>query len=408
MLIMATSVCTSDDGNCKDGTQAIWVDGAITGSIFAGSIVGMLSMGYIGDMVGRNNAFLITLAVAVLGALTSVVCAYGDAETIYAVIASCRFVLGFGVGGVFPLSFAKACEDSVNAGDAGADNEEVDIIAACIAGFFQVPGAITPWFVGFLLSHSSMSVANKWRLMLALGTIPSAMAMACTWYEIQLRKKSDAGLSGSVDNSTSDSKLETGGGGLLNTRTLSSISNVPLSTMDPKYIRLLWVTGGSWFIYDVAYYGVALFAGIIVDSLKDGDDDSIASDSSYRHATTFQIYALLTGIPGGLMTVFAIKYYGPKFVQICGFTFTAIMFFIMAMSYAPLKKENADLLFFIYCMLMLSLNSGTSMTVSCIPCQIFPFAIRATCVGITAACGKLGGLVGSYMVCVKFALVIVY
>ena len=39
--------------------------------------------------------------------------------------------------------------------------------------------------------------------------------------------------------------------------------------------------GGGWFIYDVAYYGVNLFAGDILNSMN-GDDDNISSDASIR------------------------------------------------------------------------------------------------------------------------------
>ncbi len=48
-LIMSSSVCTSDDGNCKDGNQATWVDSFGSAAIFLGAIVGQLTMGWISD-----------------------------------------------------------------------------------------------------------------------------------------------------------------------------------------------------------------------------------------------------------------------------------------------------------------------------------------------------------------------
>jgi PHS family inorganic phosphate transporter-like MFS transporter len=175
-------------------------------------------------------------------------------------------------------------------------------------------------------------------------------------------------------------------------------SQLGTKLVDPKYTRLLWVTGGSWFIFDVAYYGVALFGGIIVNSLDSGDDNNVSSDESYRYATTHQIYALLTGIPASILTILAIRSFGARIVQIYGFLFQGVMFFVMSACYYPLLHSNSTLLLFlIYCMLLFSLNTGPSTTVSCVPCAVFPYEIRTTYIGVSAACGKVGAIVGSYI-----------
>ena len=151
MLIMSASVCTSDDSNCKDDKQALWVSGTAAGIVFLGSITGMLSMGYIGDIIGRNAAIVITLSLAAFGALTSAVCSVGTPEQIYSIIIGCRFILGVGAGGVYPLSAAKSGEDDCVHSTSG-DRDDVNIVATSSAFFFQCPGALTPWMLGFILS----------------------------------------------------------------------------------------------------------------------------------------------------------------------------------------------------------------------------------------------------------------
>ena len=39
---MATSVCTTDDGDCKEGHQSSWVISTATATVFAGAITGQL------------------------------------------------------------------------------------------------------------------------------------------------------------------------------------------------------------------------------------------------------------------------------------------------------------------------------------------------------------------------------
>ena len=70
----------------------------------------------------------------------------------------------------------------------------------------------------------------------------------------------------------------------------------------------------------------------------------------------------------------------------------------MAAAFYPLQQQNTELLYFIYCVLLFSLNSGPSMTTYCVPAEAFPYEIRATYNGISAACGKLGAAVGAFMV----------
>jgi hypothetical protein len=44
LLVMAASVCTTDDGDCKEGTQAEWVSSTATATVFVGAITGQLTV----------------------------------------------------------------------------------------------------------------------------------------------------------------------------------------------------------------------------------------------------------------------------------------------------------------------------------------------------------------------------
>lgn len=337
----------------------------------------------------------LTLFLTALGALLSGLAPSGDATDIYATIVAARFILGVGAGGVYPLSATKAAED-------GGDKAHVDPVAAGIAFCWQAPGALSPWVVGYGLTYSTESTGFKWRLLLWLGAIPATLIMLLTIYEMHLteRKKEaernfaavhNAVLGGQQSMSDRVSRLSR-----------ASVESHKLATdsmmVDPKYRTLLRVTGGTWFIYDVAYYGVALFGGDIINSMKSEDDDNVSTDASLRYAYGKEMIALAVGIPASIMTVLLITKYGLKRVQVYGFLFQALMFFLMAATFYPLKNQYPNLLFAIYCMLLFSLNAGPSMTTYCLPSKTFPYEIRSTFNGISAACGKLGAAVGAFMV----------
>ena len=111
-----TVVDHDDEG---DYPQEDWVKYVLMGAVFVGAVVGMAGMGYVGDVVGRRAGMVLTQALAVAGALGSAVLPWGGAVPTYALLAACRFVLGVGVGGVYPMSAAAAAESAASEEDAG-------------------------------------------------------------------------------------------------------------------------------------------------------------------------------------------------------------------------------------------------------------------------------------------------
>jgi len=99
----------------------------------------------------------------------------------YAIICGCRFILGVGVGGQFPLS-AAAAKDSAAAQESSEQR-------VGWAFFWQTPGSLAPYLVG--LSLSQLPLQRKWaaslgfRLIFGLGAIP---AMIVAWAELNSPK----------------------------------------------------------------------------------------------------------------------------------------------------------------------------------------------------------------------------
>ena len=129
---MSSSECTITQSLCDVGKQAPWVHGTATATVFLGAIAGQLSMGYAGDVLGRTKAMTLTLSIATVSALLSAIVPTGSPEAVYSLVIACRFFLGIGLGGVYPLSATKAAEDG------GDGHGHANSTAASKAFFWQV------------------------------------------------------------------------------------------------------------------------------------------------------------------------------------------------------------------------------------------------------------------------------
>ena len=102
-------------------------------------------MGYAGDVLGRRVAMAFTNLLTVLGALGSAVFTWGEPPVLYSILMACRFLIGVGVGGKYPLSAtmrSEACKE-----DTGAHSGT----QVAVAFVWQTPGAVLPYVVALLV-----------------------------------------------------------------------------------------------------------------------------------------------------------------------------------------------------------------------------------------------------------------
>ena len=318
LIIMSEEVCTASNEDCRHGKQASWISGAASGTVFAGAIIGQLTMGYAGDMIGRTQAMMLTLSIATTSALLSAVVPYGTPETIYSILIAFRFLLGIGLGGVYPLSASKAAETEMSETSREVSASSADSASpgrnGANAFFWQVPGAMTPWMITYLLSYGSKI---NWRLILALGAVPTTIVVILTVLEVKastIKKEISDNNSDTITN-TPDVEHNDGYspdiGELENTTDGTEVPNnsqrskseimqhnsINESTLpDPETARnstTLWIklfyTGGTWFLFDICFYGVGLFGGEILDSIgpQRNASDSVSSLESLRNTRYF-------------------------------------------------------------------------------------------------------------------------
>jgi PHS family inorganic phosphate transporter-like MFS transporter len=143
-------------------------------------VFGQLLFGYVGDWLGRNKAMFLTNFFCVLGAAGSAIFTSGRDVQLYMSIVFWRFLLGMGVGGVYPLSATSAAESTSGGNNAVVNSATLLARRTRVswAFFWQVPGSTLPFFVAFLLAKwFPDDVDTQWRLTLGLGAIPAAAVM---------------------------------------------------------------------------------------------------------------------------------------------------------------------------------------------------------------------------------------
>jgi PHS family inorganic phosphate transporter-like MFS transporter len=331
--MMSASVCTTDDGDCKSNEQQPWVLGSATAAVFVGAIIGQLSMGYLGDVIGRGAALLVTMSIACISSMLSAVASQGSAASIYAVIICFRFTLGIGLGGTFPLSAAKAAENSKVS--RSSSSTRVDSAKSSWTFFWQSPGLLGPWLLAYILTfNSSISTSAKWRLVLGLGTLPSFFAILGLLFEmyidrllLELNTDKYAGSSSIKEDPLRESQTEmaTRSSHSNDVSSSSASSEKPadfasiLSAIkEPQNLRNLWACGGSWFLYDVVSYGLSLISGEIIDALKSTDDDNESSNDNLQYICSHNLIAYSLSIPATIITIWLLPKWGLKWLQVIG------------------------------------------------------------------------------------------
>jgi MFS family permease len=111
---------------------------------------------------------IFTLLLTVAGALSSALLPWGY-DSIYNILAVCRFVLGLGVGGVYPLSATTAAEST--------ENEEKKSKIVAVVFSFQGCGQLLAPMITFTLQCTSIDHEIAWRILLGLGAVPGLFVL---------------------------------------------------------------------------------------------------------------------------------------------------------------------------------------------------------------------------------------
>uniref|UniRef100_A0A7S2E5R6 Major facilitator superfamily (MFS) profile domain-containing protein n=1 Tax=Octactis speculum TaxID=3111310 RepID=A0A7S2E5R6_9STRA len=361
-----------------DGEEGLWyhedmwggqVDAIIKSISFVGSMIGMCVMGYLGDRIGRNPAFALTSLLMVIFSLASgLIYAPGtsakDNNVAMGLLLVCRFFLGVGIGGCYPLASTKGAEEcgSTHAID---KNQAVGVIY-----FWQAVGDLFPYISGMVLALLPMGDPLRFRFALSVGLFPPLAVLYMTY-----------GSGESRQHCASSRR--------------SYLEQVRAGFKEHDAIPNFLTTAVCWMLYDVSYYGSNQFTPRMTEKVF---GDGVTVFTKCWHGAV----DMLVGLPATWHSIWLLRYWGTKRVQLSGFASIAVSSVIVAVVWTPLTSDDASegsayILFAIYLLFYYAVNWGAKMGAFVLPQEVYKPEIRATFTGLAAAAGKFGAIVGIWL-----------
>ena len=224
-----------------------------------------------------------------------------------------RFVLGFGVGGDYPVS-AVMVSEYANRKDRGK-------LVGMVFGA-QALGLIVGPLVALALLGAGASDGVAWRLMLGLGAIPAAAVVylrrrmpESPRYQAQVQgRAAQAARQVSLSRRPAPGPRPAGQAAALGLRAFLT---------SRRYLIMLAGTAGTWFLLDYAYYGNTISTPQILGLI------SPAASTMTRIALQLAIFAV-AAVPGYILAIAWLDRMGHRRLQLTGFAMMAACFLVIA------------------------------------------------------------------------------
>lgn len=429
-----------DDATTKDAA-------ACASSLLAGMIVGQLVGGALGDSrLGRLGALRLVMVLQILASLSSALLGISGTTThedIFERLAVLRFILGVGCGGVYPLAAVLSAEQDKEENNsstptplqnAGANNgsshieveDDNDSVHRVVLTFStQGLGFVSVPIVTVILLYCTTNLDVVWRLILGFGAVPGILLLV---FQFRIYSPSSVGhsqipLEDSIsrdfgEGEGTDSELENDS--ILqsehdeNDRIFRGQASQDDEIVQDRQTNGGWLqsllhepglgrkvlgTAGTWFLFDVIFYGNTIFQPIVVEAAFGGTSNrsgiellrKIAMDSLILTSIALPGYGVADVMMGKKSCCVTQT---PRYVMLQGFASMAVLYATVGLNWSFLRGVPA-LLVALYGMTFFFANYGPNTTTFILPSLLFENEHRATWNGVSAAAGKLGALTGA-------------
>ncbi|MDG6928878.1 MAG: MFS transporter [Nitrososphaerota archaeon] len=351
--------------------------GFIGASAIFSAIIGQLFFGFLGDRIGRKKIYGVEAVILAAGALLSAFSA-----NLYWLILF-RFIQGIGIGGDYPIS-ATIMSEYANAKDRGK------LVSLIFAN--QGIGSVAAVMVG-LVSIISLPPDMAWRMAVGVGAIP---AIAVIY--LRRRVPETPRYSLLVRGNAEEARKAAGMLGTQISDTAVKAREMGVAAFVRKYARLLLITGGTWFLLDVAFYGTGIYSGPIVSSIlpiSAGLPLQLRLEKEIANAGI----PFFVGFFGYFTAVALMDRLGRKLTQLQGFVAMAVLY-VAVSSLAVTSGISitgfavpAALALGLYSLSFFFIDFGPNTTTFVVPAEVYPVNYRSTGHGISAAAGKAGAAI---------------
>lgn len=406
-------------------------------SLIGGMILGQLIGGFLGDFLGRKTAMYFVMTLQIVASLGSAFLVHESFTNVFVQLAIWRLVLGIGCGGVYPLAALLSSESS--SGSSGNqqvnqhDEEDHESYQSApehvkLASLKKLAATFSLQGIGFLfvpvvsiiclLLCGEEHLDLAWRLILAFGSIPGLVLMYLRKKQMNQAHDGEeiASIVSHIPNEDpiddqhvlqhSGRSNDSGG----NRGIWNAIQN------EENLVRKILGTAGTWFLFDVVFYGNTLFQPVVIKTAfgyDNNDDDNVDQYESMLRNVRDSFLLTMIALPGYFITIaligrkleplnflptryshFGILHLTPRFIQIQGFAIMSILYCIIGYSWNDLTQHHI-ILIVLYGSTFFFSNYGPNTTTFMLPSLTFSPDCRSTLNGISAASGKAGALLGS-------------
>ena len=366
-VIGIASSLIKDQWHLDSGRLAL-LNATMLGAAFLGAFV----FGRIADLVGRKRVYWIVAAIMVVAALGSA------AAPSFWVLIGFRFLLGFGVGGDYPVS-AVLMTEYANRKDRG---RLVGLVFSA-----QAVGLIIGPLVALALLGSGASPGVTWRVLLGLGAVPAA---AVVWLRSRMPESPRYQAQVQGRGADAEAQLEAFTDGAVRGAAPAAKGAMGLREFlaNRRFLTLLAGTAGCWFLLDYAYYGNTISTPQIIAL--------ISPHSSTMGAIAIQLAIFaVAAVPGYVLAIARMDRIGHRRLQLIGFVMMGLCFAVIGL----VPGLTADVLPFlaVYGISYFFSEFGPNVTTFVLPGELYPVSVRATGHGISAGVGKFGAFVGVFL-----------
>ncbi len=339
-------------------SQLALLNAVMLGAAFGGALV----FGRLADVIGRTRVYWMSAALMVIAAIGSAL------APSLAVLVAFRFLLGFGVGGDYPVSAVLMSEYA-------GHRDRGRMVALVFSA--QAVGLVVGPLLALALLGGGAGPAVTWRVLLGIGAIP---AMAAVWLRRKLpeppRYQARAGKPRQPGRRAPSQEAAVQAAGLRAFLT------------SRRLLVLLAGTAGCWFLLDYAYYGNTISTPQIIAL--------ITPHASQTTTIAIQL-AIFTvaAVPGYVLAIVRMDRFGHRRLQLAGFLMMGACFAVIGL--VPGMTTAVVPFLLAYGISYFFTEFGPNVTTFVLPGELFPTRARATGHGISAGVGKLGAFIGVFL-----------
>ncbi|MGY3446570.1 MULTISPECIES: MFS transporter [unclassified Bradyrhizobium] len=344
--------------------------GLLSSMSFLGMFMGAASAGLLADRFGRARVFQVSMIFWGLGSL------FCGLSTTATALGASRLLLGFGMGMEFPVAQSMVSE-IMPARNRGR-------YIAFLEGF---------WPLGFiasgLLTYFVLQAAD-WRWVFILQAIPAVFVLVVRRYVPESpRWLASHGYSERAEATVRD--IETRVRDRLGSHDLPPVVRQPaapasevtglrtlFSGVYAKRTTMLWTL---WFFALLGFYGLTTWLGALLQ----------AKGFPITKSVFYTILISLAGIPGFLMSAWLVESWGRRATLVMNLLCGAIAchFYGSAADQTQLIIAGLCMQFFLF---------GMWSALYAYTPELYPTHVRATGTGFASAVGRIGSLIGPYVI----------